>query len=83
MPTTQEEIDNFHRFASKERTNTDYTLDELYDRWRIENPTDQEHRENVAAIAASIRDMEAGDTGTPAKEVVRKLREKFSLASDE
>lgn len=83
MPTTQEEIDSFHRFASKERTNADCTLDEIYDRWRIENPTGHEHRENVAAIAASLRDMEAGDTGTPAKEVMRKLRDSFGLASDE
>lgn len=42
------------------------TIDELFDRWRIENPSDEQYAENVAAIRASIADYQAGERGTVA-----------------
>ena len=33
-----------------------------------------EHAENVACIAAALRDMEAGDKGRPAGEVIQEMR---------
>ena len=37
------------------------SLDELFDLWRHENPSDELYAENVAAIAASIEDFQRGE----------------------
>jgi hypothetical protein len=55
------------------------SLDELFDLWRMENPSDADYAENVAAIAEAIQDYEAGDRGQPAGKLSQELREKFGL----
>jgi hypothetical protein len=45
------------------------------DEWRLRNPTDLEHAENVAAVLAAIEDFKNGDRGRPAGELSRELRE--------
>jgi hypothetical protein len=54
-------------------------MDELYEEWRFENPTTEEFEENVAAIQASIDDMNRGEKGRDAGEIVRELRQKYNL----
>ena len=76
---TQAEINDFSRFAF-EQLNGDgaaLSMNELYDLWRRQNPDLDEYAENVAAVNAAIQDYKNGDSGRPAGELSRKLREEL------
>jgi hypothetical protein len=53
---------------------SDLTIDELFDQWRVENPSDELYAENVAEVRASIQDFKAGKRGTIVGEHSRQLR---------
>ncbi len=55
------------------------SLDELFDLWRIENPSDADYTENLATIAGAIDDFRRGDRGRPARELSRELRSQIGL----
>jgi hypothetical protein len=57
-------------------------LPELFDLWMLQNPTDVDYAENVAAINASINDFMNGERGTPAGEHSRELREEFGFSDE-
>ena len=82
---TRQQIDSFYRFATEQLENggKDKTVDELYDQWRFENLTPEDMAENVAAIQASIDDMNNGERGRDAGDVIQELRQKHSLPSSE
>jgi hypothetical protein len=82
---TQEQIDSFYRFATEQLSagGTEKTVDELYDQWRFENLGPEDIAENVAAIQASIDDMNQGETGRDAGKVIRELREELDLPAAE
>jgi hypothetical protein len=79
--TNQEQIDSFYRFASEQLANSgsNKSVEELYDQWRFENPSPDELAENVAAVQASIDDMNDGHTRRDAGEVERELRDELKL----
>ena len=81
MATTTQELDSFTQFAKErlEAGDPGPSLDELFDLWRIENPTDAEYAENIAAIAGAIEDFRSGDRGRPAGELSRELRIEFGI----
>jgi hypothetical protein len=76
MSTTEHDIASFTNFALQkiESGQSDLTIDELFDQWRIKNPSDELYEENVAAIQASIKDFKAGERGTIAGEHSAQLR---------
>jgi hypothetical protein len=82
---TQEQIDNFHRFATKQLENggRDKSVDELYDKWRLESQSPAEFEENVAAIQGAIDDMNNGDTGRDTGEVIDEVRNRYNLPAPE
>jgi hypothetical protein len=82
MTTTEQDLASFASFARQkiEAGEDELTIDELFDQWRLENPTDEQYAENVAAIQAAIRDYKAGDRGTPAGEHSAQLRRKFGTS---
>lgn len=84
MAVTTEDLHQFNEFAKVviARVGSKVTLDEIWDQWRLENPTSDELRENVLAVNAAIRDMEQGDLGISATEHVQQLRTKFNLPSN-
>lgn len=57
-------------------------MDELYSLWRSKNPTATELDESVAAVEAAIADLQAGDTGEPARDALRKKCDRFGLVID-
>ena len=59
------------------------SVDELYDQWRFENLGPEHFAENAAAIQASIDDMNRGEAGRDASEVIRELRDELDLPSTE
>jgi hypothetical protein len=82
---TQEQIDSFYRFATEQLAigGCAKSVDELYDQWRFENLGPEHFAEDVAAIQASIDDMNRGDVGRDAGEVMQELRDEFDLPSTE
>jgi hypothetical protein len=55
------------------------TVDEVLARWDDENESDEERAATVQAVREALADMEAGDTGIPAREAVAELRRKHHL----
>jgi uncharacterized protein with von Willebrand factor type A (vWA) domain len=85
LMASQEQIDSFHRFATEQLANggREKTVDELYDQWRFENQTAEEFEENVAAIQGAIDDMNNGDSGRDADEVIAEIRARYNLPAAE
>ena len=81
MTTTERDLQLFMQFVQIRlgAGDADASLDELFDRWRQENPSDEVRAENVAAIAASIEDFRLGERGTPAGDHSAELRRRFGL----
>jgi len=80
MSITQGQLDNFHQFATEKLSNggADLSWPELFDLWRIENPTADQQAEIYAALDESLADIQNG-RHRPADEVVRELRAKHNL----
>jgi hypothetical protein len=80
MAITRDDLAAFHHFAETAIASRDAdSLHELVDIWEAEHPTAEIHSQNVSAVRAAIRDMELGDSGQPAQNVVDELR--LELAS--
>lgn len=81
MTTTEHELQSFTVFAKQRLANGEDkpSLDELFDLWRVENPSAELHAENVAAVNAAIQDFRNGDRGTPAGEHSDQLRREFGF----
>ena len=84
MASTAEDLHHFAEFAQGRLRDggSEFSLDELFDLWRSENPSDELYAENVAAVNAAIADFRNGDRGTPAGEHSELLRREFSTASE-
>jgi hypothetical protein len=82
MAVTKHDLDAFHDFAEAklESRHVD-SLHELVDIWESEHTSPQLHAQNVAAVQAAIRDMEAGDKGRPAKNIVEEMRSELARRS--
>lgn len=81
MTTTEQDLASFSSFVRQriESGLRDVTIDELFDQWRGENPSDELYAENVAAIQASIQDFKRGERGTVAGEHSAQLRREFGV----
>jgi hypothetical protein len=82
MSTVQQELERFTQFIQQRLSAgaREASLDELFDLWRHENPSDELYAENVAAIAASIDDFKRGERGTIAGEHSAELGRRFGSA---
>lgn len=84
MTTTEQDLNSFTNYARQfiSAGRRDLSLDELFDQWRMENPSDESHAENLAAINASIREFKAGERGTLAGEHSAQLRQRFGVPNE-
>lgn len=84
MPTKQQ-IDSFYQFATSQIDNGggELSMDELYCLWRSKNPAPAELAASVAAVRAAYTEMEAGDTGRPARQALRETCQRLGLVIDE
>jgi len=82
MPSIKEELHSFTEFARQRVDMADATLDELFDLWRAENPSDELRAENVAAVRVAIQEFRNGDRGRPAGELSRELRQRHGLSTE-
>ena len=69
MATVEQDLDHFTNYARRkiEMGQPNLSLDELFDQWRAENPSDDQYAENIAAIQSSIEDFKKGEGGTLAE----------------
>ena len=83
MSVTKTELDRFHDFAVAQVSDADadVTWLQLFELWRLENPSQAEYRENVAAIRESLEAMEAGRM-RPLADFDAEFRRRHPLASD-
>lgn len=84
MSTAQQDLDSFANYVRQqiETGQRDLTIDELFDQWRAENPSDEQYAENVSAVNASIQDFKSGERGSVAAEHSAQLRREFGLADE-
>jgi hypothetical protein len=80
MSPVENDLHSFHQFALRQ-VHTGRSLDELFDQWRTENPSDELYAENVAAINASIADFNRGERGSIAGQHSAELRQEFGIAN--
>lgn len=76
MPTTREELDQFHQFAIEQisRSGSPLELDDLVTNWREL----RERLEVKAILERALAEMDAG-LGRPAFEVMEELRVKYNI----
>ena len=80
MKATEELIEDFRSFALERlRRGADLSVDELYDCWRQENSDENQAREDLLAVKASLQDMDRGERGQPFDEFARDFRARHSL----
>ncbi len=82
MATVEQQLEQFNRFVQLQLASgkIDASLDELFDFWRRENPSEELNAENLAAVAASIEDFKRGERGTIAGSHSAELRREFGIA---
>jgi hypothetical protein len=83
--TTLEELDSFYDFASTRlRSTLDMlSMDEIYLIWRARHPIECELNESIASVKSAYADLEAGETGRPAREALEEVCRELGLAIDE
>lgn len=79
MSTIENELQSFHQFALRQ-AHAGLSIDELFDQWRAENPSNERYSEDTAAIGASIVDFQNGERGTVAGVHSAELRRDFGSA---
>ena len=81
MPAIQQQLESFNEFVASriKDAKTDATIDELFDVWRLQNPTPEEHAEDLAAVKAAIEDMENGDRGIPLADHIQEMKDRYNL----
>lgn len=79
--STSQELQLFASYVQSHLAtgNSSESLEQLFDRWHLENNSPAAHRENVAAVAAAVEDFKQGDRGRPAGELSQELRARYRL----
>jgi hypothetical protein len=79
MAITKDDLNSFHTFAEAKITSVDAeSLHELVDIWEMARATPELRAHDRAAIEAAIREMQNGDKGRPARQVIDELREELT-----
>jgi hypothetical protein len=79
MAITKDDLDSFHTFAeAKIARDGAESLHELVDIWEMARATPERRAHDVAAVQAAIRDLQNGDKGRPARQVIDELRAEIS-----
>ena len=82
--TVREQLENFYQFASTQAGSSgeNLSLDEIYQVWRARNLSPEEQAESVAAVREACADLEAGETGRPARDIMRDACQELGLITE-
>ena len=82
MAISQEELDSFYAIASDRIQNVGVeSAEELFDLWKLLNPTPQEQTGIGASIRRGMQDIDAG-RHRPARAVTEELRQKYGIPTE-
>ena len=83
MIVTKQDIERFHEFAVSRISDgeDELTWRQLFELWRLDNPSDEERAQDVAAIQQSLDAMAAGRM-RPFSEFDAKFRTRHGVADD-
>ena len=83
MIVTKQELERFHEFALSRVSSgeDDLTWRQLFELWRLDNPTDEEYAQDVAAIQQSLDAMTEGRM-RPFSELDAEFRARHDIADD-
>jgi hypothetical protein len=83
MTITKEAIEQFHDFAISlvSGAESDLTWRQLFELWRLENPSVAEYGENVLAIQESLDAMDAGRM-RPFSDFDAEFRKRYGITSN-
>ncbi len=83
MIVTKQELERFHEFALSRVSSgeDDLTWRQLFELWRLDNPTDEEYAQDVAAIQQSLDAMTEGRM-RPFSEFDAEFRARHDIADD-
>jgi hypothetical protein len=83
MNVTREDIERFHEFAVSQICNGEgeLTWRQLFELWRLDNPSDEEHAQDIAAIQQSL-DAMATDRMRPFSEFNAEFRTRHGITDD-
>jgi hypothetical protein len=81
MPVTREELDSFHSYAVAKISNggADLSWADLFDLWRVDNPTDAERAQVNEDIREGLKELDAGG-GQPVEEFMAEIEREFGLS---
>lgn len=84
MPTSADELQSFQQYAAARIQNSGakLELDDLLEEWKHQNSNPVQLHQDALAVEASLRDLDRGETGTPADAVVADLRAKYKLTEE-
>ncbi len=76
------QIESFHQFAVARLNSgdTNLSMDELYEQWRLENLSAEELAESVAAVRAALGEMQNEDAWIDAEDHLAQLRSKYGIS---
>jgi hypothetical protein len=82
MTVTQAALDTFYQIASERIQNVGVASpEELFDLWKLLNPTSEEQGAIDAAIQCGVNDIRAG-RHRAAREVTNELRHKYGVSDE-
>lgn len=75
MSTIENDLSSFSQFV-KAHAESAPSIDELFDTWRIQNPAESD----LAAIKASLKDLDGGERGAAVEEFNKSMAKKHKLS---
>lgn len=84
MMSTRQQLESFYRFASEYAglESGGISIDEIYAAWRSRHPQTEELRESLDALGEAAAELDRGETGASADEVVAELYGRLGLVVD-
>ena len=81
MSITLEQLNQFRQYAEQRLTAGPKALDmvELAAEWQFQHESQEHLKEDTLAVRASLRDMDAGETGRPLSEFLKDFEERHTI----
>ena len=82
---TLQQLESFHEFAKRQihEGAREVSMGELLFEWELENRSEEEKAEDIAAIQASLDDLRRGAPTRDVDEVLAELRAELGITDDQ